>query len=81
MHSYVSKSNTVYHESFKAEKFHSKLYMQIFAKKLSRNLTYFLLNLYLNSAMLKFHIKKFCRHTKNRNFSASKLSWYTVYMQ
>ena len=50
---------TLYHESFEAEKFHGKLYMQTFAKKLSRNPTYFPLNPYLNSAILNFHIKSF----------------------
>ena len=53
--------SAVYHESFEAEKFHgNKLYMQIFVKK-PWNPTYFLLNLYLNSAI---HIKKFCEYAK-----------------
>ena len=55
---------TVYRESFEAEKFCSKLYMQTFTKKLSRNLSSFLLNPYLDSAILNFHIKKFFGHAK-----------------
>ena len=42
----VAKQYTLYHKSFEAEKFHSKLYMQIFIKKLLWNLSYFLLNPY-----------------------------------
>ena len=34
---WLSEPSTVYHESFAAEKFHDKLYMQTFMKKLSRN--------------------------------------------
>ena len=51
----------VYHESFESEKFRGKLQllMQIFAKTLSHNPTYFLLNPYLNSAILNFLIKSF----------------------
>ena len=56
--------------------------MQTLAKKLLQNPTYFLLNPYLNNAILNVHIKKFCGHAKKPwklwNFSASKLSWYTV---
>ena len=48
---------TVYHESFKAEKFRGKLYMQTFAKKCLWNPSYLLLNPYMNSAILNFHIK------------------------
>ena len=61
----ISDWHTLYHKSFKAEKFHSKLYMQTFAKKLSQNPSYFLLNPYLNSAILTFHIKKFHGHAKS----------------
>ena len=73
--------HTAHHESFEAEKFRGKLYTQTFVKKISRNRSYFLLNPYMNSTILNFHIKKFHRHVKVRklqNFSALKLSWYTV---
>ena len=33
--------DTIYHESFEARRFRSKLYTQTFTKKLSRNPTYF----------------------------------------
>ena len=59
---YIGRRTTAYHESFEAEKFRNKLYMQTFAKKLLRNPTYFVLKPYLNSAILKFHIKKFRGH-------------------
>ena len=55
---------TVYYESFKAEKFHGKLYAQTFVKKLSGNPTYFLLNPYLNSTILNFLITKLHGHAK-----------------
>ena len=45
-------------------KFCGKLYTQTFAKKHSQNPSYFLLNPYLNSAILKPHIKKFRGHAK-----------------
>ena len=59
---------TVYLESFQAETFCSKLYMQTFTKKPSQNPSYFLLNPYLNSAILNFHIKvsRTCKKPKNR---------------
>ena len=57
--------DTVYHENFEAEKFRGKLYMQSFARKLSRNPRHFLLNPYLNSSILNFHIKKFHENSKN----------------
>ena len=51
-----SDGTTVYNESFEAKKFHGKLYT---LKKLLQNHSYFLFNLYLNSVILNFHIKKF----------------------
>ena len=76
---------TVYHESFKAEKFCDKLYMQTFTIKLSWNPSYFLLNPYMNSAILNFCIK-FCRHAKVRKFHSASIlcsvmyivGWHTV---
>ena len=50
--------HTIYHEGFKAKKFRGKLYTWIFAKKLSRNPSYFLLNPYLKAPSWNFHIKK-----------------------
>ena len=47
-----------------AEKLRGKLHIQTFVTNLSRNLSYFLLNPYLNSAILNFYIKKFYRHAK-----------------
>ena len=49
---------------FWGEKFHGKLYTQTFTKKLPWNPTYFLLNPYLNGAILNFHMKKFRGHVK-----------------
>ena len=43
MYQQHNNSTTVYHERFKAEKFHGKLYTQTFVKKLSLNPLYFLL--------------------------------------
>ena len=77
----MNKLRTVYHESFEAEKFCGKLYMLTFAKKLSRNSSYFLLNPYMNSAILNFQVSPTCKKAQNpRNFSSLKLSWYTVYV-
>ena len=50
---------TVYHWSFEARKFHAKLHTQTFMNKVPLNPTYFLLNPYLNSTVLNFHIKSF----------------------
>ena len=73
VHTYVvvvHSSYTIYHESFKAEKFCGKLYTQTFVKNISRNLS---LKSIFEQRHLKFWYKKFCGHAKSHENCATFL--------
>ena len=74
--------HTIYHESFEAKNLRGQCITQIFTKKLSRIPIVIAISARFSIATEIFSWKKVSRSTKKprkpRNFSASKLSWYTV---
>ena len=70
---------TVYHESFEAKNLRGQCITQIFMKKLSQIPIVIAISARFSIATEIFSWKKVLRSTKkSRNFSTSKLSWYTV---
>ena len=79
----VNRVATVYHESFEAKNLCGQCITQIFTKKLSRIPIVIAISTRFSIATEIFLWKKVLRNTKKprkpRNFSDSKLSWYTVF--